>query len=187
MFAGNIGEAQDFPTVLEAAQRLRHRADIRWLVVGDGRAADAVRAEIERRDIADRVILLGRHPLDRMPAFFRGAQALLVSLRPDPIFGTTIPGKVQSYLATGVPLLGMLDGEGARVIEEAGAGLVCPAGDSGALARQVERLAAMSAAERSAMGERGRAYGVREFDRATLIARLEKWMTDLACTSPGRP
>jgi len=81
LFAGNIGEAQDFPAILEAATALRGRPDIRWLILGDGRAADWVRTEVRKRSLGASVILLGRHPIERMPSFFRGAQALLVSLR----------------------------------------------------------------------------------------------------------
>lgn len=176
LFAGNIGDAQDFPAILDAAERLRHRDDVRWLVVGDGRAAPWVRAEIERRALAGRVILLGRHPAERMPAFFRGASALLVSLRRAPVFALTIPGKVQAYLASGLPLLGMLDGEGARVIEEAQAGLTCAAGDGAALAALVERLAALPEAERRAMGMRGLRYARQEFDRERLVGQLEGWL-----------
>ena len=178
MFAGNIGEAQDFPAILDAAERLKHRTDIRWLVVGDGRAAGWVAEQIEQRGLKDRVVMLGRHPLERMPAFFRGASALLVSLRAEPIFEMTIPGKVQSYLAAGLPLLGMLDGEGARVIAESGAGLVCGAGDGAALASQVETLAALDASQRVAMGERGQRYCQKEFDRAALMSMLESWLAD---------
>ena len=186
MFAGNIGVAQDFPAILDAAEFLRRRADIHWLIVGDGRAAEFVRSEITRRGLEDRVHLLGRHPLERMPSFFRGASALLVSLKAEPIFAMTIPGKVQSYLAAGLPLLGMLDGEGARVIDEAAAGLTCAAGDGRALAEAVLALHHLSPQERSAMGERGRAYGRSEFDRAALITRLEHWLAELASEANGR-
>jgi colanic acid biosynthesis glycosyl transferase WcaI len=178
MFAGNIGEAQDFPAILDAAERLKHRTDIRWLVVGDGRAAGWVAEQIEQRGLKDRVVMLGRHPLERMPAFFRGASALLVSLRAEPIFEMTIPGKVQSYLAAGLPLLGMLDGEGARVIAESGAGLVCGAGDGAALAQRVEQLAAMDEAARRAMGEAGKRYCAQEFDRGHLMQALEGWLSE---------
>ncbi|OGQ17273.1 MAG: glycosyltransferase WbuB [Deltaproteobacteria bacterium RBG_16_71_12] len=173
MFAGNIGEAQDLPAVLDAAERLRAHEQIAWLIVGDGRAAGALRADIERRGLQERVHLLGRFPLERMPSFFAGADALLVSLKADPIFASTIPGRVQSYLAAGVPILGMLDGEGARVIVEAGAGLTARAGDGRALADNVLALAGMSPEERAAMGARGKAFGAREFDRKVLIDRLE--------------
>lgn len=180
VFAGNVGEAQDFPAILDAAKRLAHRSDIRWWIVGDGRAAKDVRSAIERLGLKDRVVMLGRHPLERMPSFFRGADALLVSLKADPAFSLTIPGKVQTYLAAAVPILGMLEGEGARVITESGAGLVCPAGDGAALAGRVEQLAALGPEERAAMGRRGRAYGQREFDRGVLIGRLEGWLAEAA-------
>ena len=176
MFAGNIGEAQDFPAILDAAERLRGQEGIRWLIVGDGRAAEQLRADIERRGLGHCVRMLGRHPIERMPAFFRGADALLVSLKADPVFAMTIPGKVQAYLATGIPLLAMLDGEGARVVEEAGAGLVCPAGDGAALAEQVLRLSALGADERRAMGARARDYVQRHFNRSRLIDQLEQWL-----------
>lgn len=180
VFAGNIGDAQDFPAILDAAELLRERSDIRWLIVGDGRACEWVRAEIERRGLQNSVKLLGRHPLDRMPAFFRGADALLVTLKRDPVFAMTIPGKVQTYLAAGVPVLAMLDGEGARIIEESGAGLVAPAGNSAALARHVVTLAAMSEVERKAMGDAAVAYSQREFDRSGLVTQLETWLVEVA-------
>jgi glycosyltransferase involved in cell wall biosynthesis len=185
LFAGNIGDAQDFPAILDAAERLRHRDGIRWLVVGDGRAADWVREEVVRRGLGDRVILLGRHPAERMPAFFKGASALLVSLKRAPVFALTIPGKVQAYLASGLPLLGMLDGEGARVIEEAQAGLTCAGGDGAALASLVERLSALSVGDRAAMGARGLRYAREEFDRERLIGQLEGWLRGVA--SPPTP
>lgn len=179
LFAGNIGDAQDFPSILTAIQALRDRTDIRWIIVGDGRAKSSFEREIKERGLDRNVVMLGQHPIECMPAFFRAADALLVSLKPASIFSMTIPGKVQSYLAAGVPVLGMLDGEGARVIEEAGAGLVCRAGDGPALARQALRLSEMAASERVAMGARGRAYAAREFNRAHLIDRLEQALGEI--------
>ena len=155
---------------------LRAEPRIRIVVVGDGRSSAWLKTEVARRQLEDKVILLGRFPLERMPSFFKAADALLVSLRKSRIFAMTIPGKVQSYLAAGLPLLGMLDGEGARVIEEAGAGLVCEAGAGLALAENIVALSKMSQVERRAMGTRGRAYGLAEFDRADLMSRLERIM-----------
>lgn len=184
LFAGNIGDAQDFPAILEAAQALREESSLRWLIVGDGRAAEWVRSEIARRGLERSVILLGRHPIERMPSFFRVASALLVALKKDPIFAMTIPGKVQSYLATGLPIIAMLDGEGAAVIEQAGAGLVCEAGAGAALAERVRTLMATPASERAAMGERGRRYCEREFGRAGLMTALEGWASELIHEKP---
>jgi glycosyltransferase involved in cell wall biosynthesis len=173
LFAGNIGEAQDLPAVLDAAELLKHNASIRWLIVGDGRKSDWLQEELERRDLQGSVLLLGRFPLERMPSFYAHADALLVSLKKDPVVSMTIPGKVQSYLMAGVPLVGMLDGGGAKVITEANAGLVCPAGDAGGLAAAVLEMAAMSVDRRHQLGVNGRAFAQREFGRGLLMDRLE--------------
>jgi glycosyltransferase involved in cell wall biosynthesis len=123
--------------------------------------------------------MLGRFPLDRMPSFYTGADALLVTLKKSDIFAMTIPGKVQSYLAAGRPLLGMLDGEGAAVIEEAKAGLVCSAGKGGDLAAIAAKLADSSPTLRSEMGDAAMACYLAQFKRSTLMNRMENLLTDL--------
>lgn len=178
LFAGNIGEAQNFPAIVAAADELREEP-VRWLIVGDGRAAPALQEEIRRRGLEERIVLLGRHPLERMPSFFAGADALLVTLRDEPIFAMTIPGKVQSYLAAGKPILSMLSGEGARVIEEAGAGLTAPAGDSARLAANVRAMMSAPVAEREAMGRAAQDYCRREFGRDQLLVLFEHWAAEL--------
>jgi colanic acid biosynthesis glycosyl transferase WcaI len=178
LFAGNIGEAQDLPAVLAAAENLKHNASIRWLIVGDGRKSDWLREEIELRDLRGCVLLLGRFPVERMPSFYAHADVLLVSLKKDPVFSMTIPGKVQSYLMAGVPLVGMLDGEGAKVITEANAGLVSQAGDAEGLAAAVLALAAMRADQRHQLGLNGRAFAQKEFGRALLMDRLENLLRE---------
>ena len=102
------------------------------------------------------VHLLGRYPPEAMPRFFALADALLVTLKKEPIFALTIPAKVQSYLACGRPVIAALDGEGARVVQEAGAGLTGPAGDPEALADNVLAMYRLSKSQRRAMGLRGR-------------------------------
>ncbi len=176
LFAGNIGEAQDFPAILDAMEDLRAREDIRWVIVGDGRMAGWVRQQIDMRGLGSRVKMVGQHPLERMPSFFIHADALLVSLKDDRIFSMTIPGKMQSYLGAGIPVLAMLNGEGAEIIVEAQAGLVSPAGNGASLAQNVAVLSAMNKIERIRMGENGRRYCAVQFDRSALMDRLEKWL-----------
>ena len=186
MFAGNIGDAQDFPAILGAAERLKEYLHIRWLIVGDGRMANWVTDEIERRGLQHNVLMLGRHPVERMPAFFRHAQALLVSLKDEPIFAMTIPGKLQSYLVAGVPIMAMLNGEGAEVVSQGGAGITCASGDQEALANSILALSRMTEEERALMGHNARALSLREFDRDTLIGRLESWLKTMSYGT-GRP
>jgi colanic acid biosynthesis glycosyl transferase WcaI len=179
MFAGNIGDAQDFPAILTAAEILKGDPRIRWLIVGNGRMATWVAEEIKRRCLQEKVVMLGRFTIDRMPSLFRHADALLVSLKREPIFSMTIPGKLQSYLAAGIPVVAMLDGEGADLIQRSHSGLTCAAGDAAALAAAVSRLAATSLEERIEMGRNGLAVNAAEFDRSTLISRLEFWFGQL--------
>lgn len=188
VFTGNIGDAQDFPTVLDAAESLKGLAPhVRWIIVGDGRMAPWVRAEVERRGLAQQVLLPGRFPVERMPSFYRHADALLVSLKPEPIFAMTLPGKLQSYLAAGLPILAMLDGEGAAVVQDAGAGVACAAGDAAGLAAAALRLAGLRPDERDEMGRRGRQLGASEFDRTRQIDKLEAWLAALRYpTQPGQ-
>lgn len=178
VFAGNIGEAQDMPAVVNAAERLKND-NIRWLIVGDGRKLDWLRDEVDRRGLKEKFMLLGRFPVERMPSFYAHANALLVSLKKDPVFSMTIPGKVQSYLMAGLPVIGMLDGEGSVVIQDARAGLTCAAGDDAALADVVCRLSLMSEEERKRLGNNGRAYATCEYNRTLLMDKLEMMFAEV--------
>lgn len=180
MFAGNIGAAQSFETILAAAQKLADRTDIHWIIVGEGRQRRWVEEEVRRRGLSDRVCLIGKRPMESMPRYFALADALLVSLKRELIFSLTIPGKVQSYLACGRPMIAALDGEGARVVEEARCGVTAPAEDADALASAVIDLYEAEPAEREGMGRRARAYFEEHFERERLLDRLEGWMEELA-------
>lgn len=175
MFAGNIGAAQDFATILSAAERLRDKVDIHWVILGDGRTRSWVEKEIAERRLSNIVHLMGRYPVEDMPRFFALADALLVTLKKEPIFALTIPSKVQSYLACARPLLAALDGEGCRVVEEAGAGLACCTEDPEQLASIVLQLHNLPPSDREAMGIRGRKYYEENFERGALIGKVVAW------------
>jgi colanic acid biosynthesis glycosyl transferase WcaI len=179
MFAGNIGEAQDFPAILNAAETLKSHVDLRWLIVGDGRMARWVNDEIKRRNLQDRILMLGRHPAERMPSFFKHADALLVSLKDETIFSMTIPGKLQSYLAAGIPVIAMLNGEGADLVKSSHSGVVCAAGDHAGLANAVAAFMKMTASQRFIMGANGLKVAAKEFSRDVLISQLETLLLEL--------
>jgi glycosyltransferase involved in cell wall biosynthesis len=179
VFAGNLGMAQALDTVLEAATLLRDLTDVRIVLVGSGNRSEWLREQVASRGL-DNLQLAGRFPPEAMPTIFAQASALLVSLVRDPIMSQTVPSKVQSYLAAGKPIIASLEGEGAQVIEESGAGITCAPEDPQALAMAVRRLAGMAAAEHAAMGERGREYYVRHFEPAMLADRLKQRFSALA-------
>ncbi len=179
MFAGNLGVSQDLETFVEAAAELRHEP-VRWLILGDGRQRPWLEEEIRRRDLQGCVQLLGSHPADTMPRFFALADVLLVSLKDDPAFRATIPSKLQSYLACGRPVLAALNGEGARVTRDAGAGLTVPAERPDELARAVREFIRLSPAEREEMGQCGRRYFLRNFERQHLLRQLVELLGSVA-------
>lgn len=175
VFAGNLGTVQALETVVEAADRLREHADIRIVLVGGGSRAEWVQQEVSRRGLTN-VQLPGKFPSASMPDLMRRASALLVTLSRQPILAQTVPSKLQTYLAGGTPIIASLDGEGARVVVEAGAGLACPAEDAGALATAVLRLRDMPAEERARLGAAGRQFFARHYEPLALAERLAAWM-----------
>lgn len=172
LFAGNLGVAQNFPAILEAAKVVKSDLAVRWVIVGDGRASEWLVRHVTEHQM-DNVLLLGRHPLEKMPALFAAADALLVSLKTNEVFEKTIPGKVQAYLASGKPVIAMIDGEAAKVVVESGAGMTCGSGDVQGLASIVRTMGALTTSELESMGRSGRHYYLKHFCKTTLFDRLE--------------
>jgi len=178
MFAGNIGIAQDFSTILSAAELTMNNKDIHWVIVGDGRQFNWLKKEIVTRGLENNFHLLGRYPIELMPEFFSRADVMLVSLKKEPIFSLTIPAKVQSYMACAKPIVAALDGEGARTVEEADAGIAVGAESPNELASAVIKMAGLDMKERTRMGKNALEYYNNYFDRNILINKLDDWMID---------
>ena len=113
-----------------------------------------------------------RFPVETMPILMRQASALLVTLTDQPIFELTIPSKIQAYLAVGKPIVACLNGEGARIVTEAEAGIAVKAEDSEGLAKAIVKLYQMPESERKQMGVNGRAYFKLNFDETKLTTEL---------------
>jgi len=183
MFAGNIGVAQDFGTIIAAAKLLQGYRDIHWVIVGDGRMREWAENEILNLGLSGNFHFLGRHPVEAMPTLIACADTLLVTLKKEPIFALTIPSKIQAYLACGRPVIAAIDGEGARIIDEAGAGVTAPGENPEALARAVVQMYETPGEVREEMGARGRAYYDANFDRNVLLDKLVLWMNELVAVS----
>jgi len=183
IFAGNLGEAQDFPSILKAAELLKSNKNIRWIILGDGRMKGWIAEQILARELQAQVELLGSYPLYRMPSFFIYADALLVTLKDEPIFAMTIPGKLQSYLASGIPILGMLNGEGAALINGSSVGICVAAGDSEGLSKSILSFMGMSIRERNIIGLGGRKTYENEFERNKLVSRIENLLVNIKLLS----
>ena len=156
LFAGNVGEAQSMETIISAAKNLLAYPEIKIVIIGSGSKIDWVREEIKEKSLGN-IFLEGRYPVQVMPSLMRMASVLLVSLTDQPIFSLTVPNKIQAYLAVGRPIIASLNGEGARIVEEAKAGLSVRAEDARALSNAILRMYQMSDNQRLQLGENGRA------------------------------
>ena len=171
VFAGNVGAGQAVEVMVEAAVLLKDVPAIRFVVFGQGSRWDWMREQVQLRGLTN-LHLPGRYPIETMPGLMQKAAALLVTLADQPIFAATVPNKVQAYMAAGRPILACLNGEGARLVAEAGAGLTVPAEDAQVLATAVLRLYQMPVEERAALGANGRRYFKEHFDHEQLTDQL---------------
>jgi len=176
MFAGNLGMAQSLNSIVDAAEQLKEQ-DIHWVFLGDGRQREWLEKEVAIRSLG-KVHVLGSRPMETMPAYFSLADTMLVTLKDDPAMSTTIPGKVQSYLACGRPVVAALNGAGAGVIDESGAGYTVASGDVSGLANAVFQMSKLEAQERETMGKNARIFYEKNFDRDMLVSQLETWMLE---------
>jgi glycosyltransferase involved in cell wall biosynthesis len=168
-YIGTHGMAHALDTVLDAANRLRERDDIRFLFVGSG----AQQARLRERSVAmglSNVIMLDQQPRHRMPAIWGLANASIVHLRKTPLFRTVIPSKIFEAMAAGVPTLLGVEGEAAEIVTKAEAGLVFEPENARELADAVKRLADdPDLAAR--LGANGRRAAVERYDRRVLAAK----------------
>ncbi|MBE6209747.1 MAG: glycosyltransferase family 4 protein [Rikenellaceae bacterium] len=180
MFTGNIGEAQDFEHTLDAFRKLKEQGvnNIHLLIVGDGRKKEWVEQYISENKLTDIIHCLGRHPLSAMGAFFAKADVLYLALKDSVIFNLTCPAKLQAYMSAGKPVLAMLNGDGAEIIQEASCGMSVPAGDSEALANALLAMSKLSVEGLAKMGANGKAFCDDNFSFAKNMRNLESWMSD---------
>ncbi|MEW7009859.1 glycosyltransferase family 4 protein [Lentilitoribacter sp. EG35] len=175
MFAGNIGKAQSFETILTAAKLLKTHTHIHWIILGDGRDRDWVCKQIIARDLQQNVHIMGRHPVKDMPKWFAKADVMLATLSKKPIFALTVPAKIQSYLAFGKPIISAIDGETANVVRNSGAGYTVASEDAKALSEAILKMSSLPRSQLIELGDNGKKYFAENYDREMLLDRLENW------------
>lgn len=133
VFTGNVGRMQSVETIIRAADLVKNRGDIKIHIVGDG-------SDLNRcKELADslqtnNIVFYGRRQIEDMPGFYSLADAMIITLSKDELISKTLPGKVQSYMAAGKPIVGAVDGEANEIIKESGCGYVCDSEDYESLA-----------------------------------------------------
>jgi len=172
LFAGNIGTAQSFDTIVEAIDLIK-KEQINIVVLGDGRDKERLQEKIKTLGLSHKFYFLGSHPPENMPEYFAAADALLITLKKADIFSYTIPGKLQSYLACGKPIIGALDGIGKQIIEVSNSGLCVDAEDVVGLSENIIKMNKIPPNELLTFGNNGLDYFNNHFNKEKLLNDFE--------------
>lgn len=183
-YLGNFGAGQALTQVLDAAQALAGDTSIRFVMAGDGPEREKVHARAAELGLGN-VSIHPPIPKDQTRAFYNACDVCLVPLAPVAIFQETIPSKIFEVMACERPVVASLGGEGARIVEESGGGVVTAPGDGPAIAEAILGLRAMSAEVRAEMGRRGRAYVGAYYARETLANRYLEILSAVAARKRG--
>jgi len=173
LFAGNIGVAQSFGTIVNAFEKLKEY-DINLVVLGDGRDKSRIQEQIIEKGLTKKFHFLGSFPPEQMPYYFSCADGLLITLKKADIFSYTIPGKLQSYLACGKPIIGALDGIGKKFITDSKSGFACDAENHDLLAENILKLYKLSEKDKKVLSSNAISYFKQNFKKEILLDKIEK-------------
>ena len=169
MFAGNIGAVQSVETVIKAAEILKDEP-VKFHIVGGGTDLEGLK---EFSKGLKNISFYGRRPLEEMPGFYKKTDAMLVTLKADKVLSMTLPGKVQSYMAAGKPIIGAINGETEKVIADAACGYCGKAEDAKELAENIKKF--IDNPNRDLMGKNARAYYEEHFEQKKFMNGLERY------------
>ena len=173
VFAGNIGVAQSFDTIISAFELIKE-IEINLIVIGDGRDKDRIQKLIKKKEISNKFHFFGSFPPQVMSNYFACADALLITLKKADIFSYTIPGKLQSYLACGRPIIGALDGIGNKIIRDSKSGYSSEAENEKLLADNILKIFKASMVEKEKLSGNAIAYFNKNFNKDYLLEDLEQ-------------
>lgn len=175
MIAGNLGKSQNLEAVTEVMLGLKDVPEVKWVFVGGGSRKEWLESFIKENGLEDRAVCLGQYPFKAMPAFYKQADAMLVTLRAGfPHLEAVVPARLQSYMSAGRPVLAMIGCGGADIIEESKCGYAVPAGDSKALISVIKKIVLTDKENFRKMGENGRDYYNKYFRMDKCIDNLEE-------------
>jgi glycosyltransferase involved in cell wall biosynthesis len=183
LYAGTVGLAQGLSTLVTAA-RLAGPEIVQVTIAGDGAEATALARQVRAEGVTN-VALAGTLPAEAIPGLYANADAGVIALRDLEILADALPTKLLECLAAGRPAFVSARGTAARLVEDAGAGVVVAPEDPAALAAAFRRLA-QEPARVAEMGTAGRAFAQARFGRAEMVARWAALLERVAAQRRAR-
>lgn len=175
---GNMGKAQDIPVVLNAISMMPSEFQFTVHFVGEGSFLSQACTLAEELNLGSRAVFHGRRPYDEMPQFYGIADACILTLNGDSWIGTTIPSRLQGYMAAGKPILAAVNGGSAMVIRDSRCGKSVKAGDTKGLAALMQEFIANPEVF-SGSGDNGKHYFASHFTKARHMDELENMLLAL--------
>lgn len=175
---GNMGKAQDMPVILKAASLVPDELKFIIHFVGEGSFLEQARRLAAKLKLDKRVVFHGRRPYEEMGLYYGVTDACILALNGESWIGTTIPSRLQGYMAAGKPVLAAVNGGSAMVLEGSGCGRSVRAGDSKGLACLIQEFVCKPDGY-SEFGEKGRQYFTKHFTKKRHMDDLEKMLLDL--------
>lgn len=174
IFTGNIGYAQGLDILPKAVKILKDKGyedRIRFVIVGDGRYKPQLEQEIA--DIKEMFIMVPRQPAERIPELLAACDVAFLSFANNDLWKKTIPAKLQSYMACGMPVIASAEGEAERVIREANCGMCSKIGNEKDLANNIEHILSCGVSE---MGQNSRKYFDQHFTKEMLMDEIDTYL-----------
>lgn len=177
IFTGNIGYAQGLDILPKAAAILKEKGICcKFYIVGDGRYQCKFKIDIEKNGVEKMFCLLGRKRPEDIPEYLANCNAAFLSFADHSLFRMTIPAKLQSYLACGIPVVAAAAGETEKIVKESKAGIVSRIGDAKDLAEKIECLIKYTEEERCQLGKNAVDYYKKEFDKTRLLDKMDEYL-----------
>ncbi len=183
-YAGTLGMAHGLETVLQAAERLRERKDVVFLLIGEGAERDRIIRRREELRLGN-VLYLGKHPHFKIPDFLAASDACLVPLRKSEVFRTAIPSKMFESMAASKPVILGVEGEAREILTSAKAGLAVPPENPAALSESIIRLRECIALSKE-LGANGRRAVSERYSRRHQARAYIDLIAEVAEARPAR-
>jgi len=184
-YAGNIGDMQDLETVVKAAALVTDLVGFKISVVGSGVAEARVKA-LAQTEGATNVHFYGRVPFEQMATHYEASDFQLVTLKDLDIFRVTIPSKLQSSLAVGIPVITTVAGDVEKIVTEESLGFVSPPGDAAALADTFRLAFNASSDDRRRMGDNAQRFYKEAMSRDSGVDAIEQILAAVSSDTKKR-
>lgn len=174
VFAGNINPAQSFETIISAAEKLKNQnvTNIIFIIIGGGMSKNWLIDQVRKKQLTELFSFEGFKPVEEIPQYQTLADVLICALSKSQLFEYGIPAKIQSYMASGKPIVAAMNGSANTLINTSGSGIAVKSGDSQGLANAILTLYKMTPLQRKKIGEMARKYHFAHFERNYNLNRV---------------